>query len=84
VPRSDTGGGGGVRGVDGLSLGMTSGSHQSASAGAGEGGCGAWRAGWAERLREAGLQAEGSGPRPAAAAGGYAGCCAAGPLPGWA
>jgi hypothetical protein len=51
VPRSDTGGGGGVRGEDGLSLGMTSGSHKSASAGAGEGRLRLrrWRAGWAER-----------------------------------
>jgi hypothetical protein len=49
VPRSDTGGGGGVRGEDGLSLGMTSGSHKSASTGAGEGRLRRWRAGWAER-----------------------------------
>jgi hypothetical protein len=35
VLRSDTGGDGGVWGEDSLSLGMTSGSHESASAGGG-------------------------------------------------
>jgi hypothetical protein len=64
VPRSDTGGGGGVRGEDGLSMGMTSGSHKSASAGAGEGRLRRWAA--ARWKRQSGLASAAVGP---------AGCC---------
>jgi hypothetical protein len=49
VPRSDSGGGGGVRGGDGLAEGMTRGPPLSASAGERRVELRRWRAGWTER-----------------------------------